>query len=249
MSPRLRTAVLRGPADKISAWNVATAPHNHSAGPSRQIPGARCRNAPARPLCGAIATKSRLGTSPSPRTAALRKVCDAPRDAANLRIPPIPAFPPPAEKNRGAPLPKLALTCGRSNASAAGKTPPSPRVLRSRLGESGPSGNLRTGGYSSPLMVIPKNIIIGRRRVIKVHPNALKHGLSANEVRLAWENYLIGAVRVPGELEVRVGVDSVGRQVEMVGSLLSGGEWLVYHAMTPPTKKVLNEINYLIRRN
>ena len=29
----------------------------------------------------------------------------------------------------------------------------------------------------------------------------------------------------------------------MLGSLLSGGEWLVYHAMTPPTKKVLNEIN------
>lgn len=134
MSPRLRTAVLRGPADKIPAWNVATAPRNHSAGPSRQIPGARCRNAPARPLRGAIATKSRLGTSPSPRTAALRKVCDAPRDAANLRIPPIPAFPPPAEKNRGAPLPKFALTCGRSNASATGKTPPSPRVLRSRLG-------------------------------------------------------------------------------------------------------------------
>lgn len=63
------------------------------------------------------------------------------------------------------------------------------------------------------------------------------------------KNYLIGAVRVLGEFEVRVGVDSVGRQVEIVGSLPSGGEWLVYHAMTPPTKKVLNEINYRIRRN
>lgn len=222
MSQRLRTTSLRGHRDRFPARGVAKPPRSRSAGPSRQNPGARCRNGSARPLRGAQPTKSRLGTSPRPRTAALRKVCDAPHDAANLLIPPIPAFPPPAEKNRGAPLPKLALTCGRSNASTTGKTPPSPWVLRSRLGESGPSGNLRTGGYSSPLMVIPKNIIIGRRRVIKVHPNALKHGLSANEVRLAWENYLIGAVRVPGELEVRVGVDSVGRQVEMVGSLLSG---------------------------
>ena len=41
--------------------------------------------------------------------------------------------------------------------------------------------------------------------MVKVHSNALKHGLTATEVRLAWENYLIGAVRVPGELEVRVG--------------------------------------------
>ena len=85
--------------------------------------------------------------------------------------------------------------------------------------------------------------------MVKVHSNALRHGLIATEVRLAWENYLIGAVRVPGELEVRVGVDPAGRLVEMVGSLLPGGEWLVYHAMTPPTKKVLNEIDYLIRRN
>lgn len=187
MSPRLRTAVLRGPGDKIRARNVAKPPHSPSAGPSRQIPDAGCRHGPAQPLCGVIATDSGRGASQQLRTAALRKVCDAPHGAANLRTPPIPAFPPPAEKNRGAPLPKLALTCGRSNASATGKTPPPPRVLRSRLGESGPSGNLRTGGYSSPLMVIPKNIIIGRRHVIKVHPNALKHGLSANEVRLAWE--------------------------------------------------------------
>ena len=207
-SPRLRTAVLRGPADKIPAWNVAKPPHSRSAEGLRRTP--------------------RRGEPPHP---------------AHPRIPTTCREEPwrPAPQVRADLLAQQRVSSWEDTSVSLGAT--------LAPGESGPSGNLRTGGYSSPLMVIPKNIIIGRRRVIKVHPNALKHGLSANEVRFAWENYLIGAVRVPGELEVRVGVDSVGRQVEMVGSLLSGGEWLVYHAMTPPTKKVLNEINYLIRRN
>ncbi len=85
--------------------------------------------------------------------------------------------------------------------------------------------------------------------MVRVHTNALKHGLSANAIEAAWQNYLIGAVRIPGELEVRIGADPSGRQIEMVGSLLPEGEWLVYHAMTPPTKKVLNEISRAMRRN
>ena len=82
----------------------------------------------------------------------------------------------------------------------------------------------------------------------EVHPNALKHRLTESEVVYAWENYAIGAVRVPGELEVRIGVDPLGREVEMVGSLLEDGVWIVYHAKRPPTKKVRNEIEKAMRR-
>ncbi len=82
-----------------------------------------------------------------------------------------------------------------------------------------------------------------------IHPHALAHGISAEDVEHAWENYAIGAVRVPGELEVRIGFDRAGREVEMVGSLLASGDWLVFHAMTPPTKKVRKEIENAMRRN
>lgn len=81
-----------------------------------------------------------------------------------------------------------------------------------------------------------------------VHRNALKHGLSEEDVVWSWENYIVGAVRVPGEVEVRIGVDRSGRRVELVGSLLSGGDWLVYHAMRPPTSKVVKEIESARRR-
>lgn len=82
-----------------------------------------------------------------------------------------------------------------------------------------------------------------------IHPHALAHGLIEDDVAYAWDNYLVGAVRVPGELEVRIGLDASGREIEMVGSLLAGGDWLVYHAMTPPTKKVRREIENAMRRN
>lgn len=75
-----------------------------------------------------------------------------------------------------------------------------------------------------------------------VHRNALKHGLSEREVAFAWENFAIGAVRVPGEREVRIGYTASGIEVEMVGALLATGEWLVYHALSLATKKVKLEI-------
>ena len=43
--------------------------------------------------------------------------------------------------------------------------------------------------------------------MVTVHPNALKHGLTEQEVRAAWESCAVGAVRVPGEVEVRIGAD------------------------------------------
>lgn len=83
---------------------------------------------------------------------------------------------------------------------------------------------------------------------VQVHPHALKHGLSPQEVADAWENYLVGAVRVPGELEVRIGLDADGREIELVGGLQADGSWLVFHAMRPPTKRTLSEIEHARKR-
>lgn len=47
---------------------------------------------------------------------------------------------------------------------------------------------------------------------------------------------------------MRTGYDLHGRYIEMVGVLLSDGVWLVYHAMTPPSKKTLKEIEAARRR-
>ena len=47
---------------------------------------------------------------------------------------------------------------------------------------------------------------------------------------------------------MRTGYDLHGRYIEMVGVLLADGAWLVYHAMTPPSKKTLMEIEDARRR-
>ena len=64
----------------------------------------------------------------------------------------------------------------------------------------------------------------------------------------AWENYFFAADRVPGEREMRTGYDLRGRYIEIVGVLLADGTWLVYHAMTPPSKKTQREIEEARKR-
>lgn len=81
------------------------------------------------------------------------------------------------------------------------------------------------------------------RRVHERHPE-----LDVGDVEAAWENYRFAAVRVPGEQEMQTGYDPRGRYIEMVGVLLADGVWLIYHAMTPPSKKTLREIENARRR-
>lgn len=81
------------------------------------------------------------------------------------------------------------------------------------------------------------------RRVHERHPE-----LDDGDVEAAWESYCFAAVRIPGECEMRTGYDPQGRYIEMVGVLLADGAWLVYHAMTPPSKKTLREIENARRK-
>lgn len=92
-------------------------------------------------------------------------------------------------------------------------------------------------------------ITSGGSGVTRVDKNALKHGLSERSIIYAWEHYSVGAVRVPGEREVRIGFDQQTCEIEMVGVMLEDGEWLVYHANTPPTKKMKVEIEKARRRS
>jgi hypothetical protein len=41
---------------------------------------------------------------------------------------------------------------------------------------------------------------------------------------------------------ITVGVDGRGRLLEMVSVMNREGRWLIYHAMTPPSRKTMNEL-------
>jgi len=87
--------------------------------------------------------------------------------------------------------------------------------------------------------------IVIHPRISKRHPE-----LQSEDIRVAWENFLLSGMRAKSKRfpeEVRVGYDKQGREIEMVGTM-SEGSWLIFHAMTPPSKKMIIELDK-IRRN
>lgn len=84
--------------------------------------------------------------------------------------------------------------------------------------------------------------------IVDIAEHALKHGLSEFEIRYAWENFLIRQNReTPFEDHVvSIGVLPSGDLVQMVAVATEQGT-LVYHAMKPPTKKVLSELGFDVR--
>ena len=81
-----------------------------------------------------------------------------------------------------------------------------------------------------------------------VAEHALKHGLLEDDIRYAWSNFVRMQHRgVPNEGEVvAVGYDQKGGFVQMVAAERPFGI-VIYHAMKPPTMKVLVELG-LVRR-
>ena len=81
--------------------------------------------------------------------------------------------------------------------------------------------------------------VIVHPRVHERHPE-----VSVEDVLSAWKHAIRSAPRVDDSRTwVSVGVDVKGRLLEMVAVHNGRGDWLVYHAMTPPSKKLSR--NYL----
>ncbi|WP_101722346.1 hypothetical protein [Eggerthella timonensis] len=81
------------------------------------------------------------------------------------------------------------------------------------------------------------NRVFVHPRVMERHPD-----LSEADVLAAWEGCERWAQRRASNASVAVGFDARGRFVEMVAARSPDGDWLIYHAMTPPSKKVLAEV-------
>lgn len=81
-------------------------------------------------------------------------------------------------------------------------------------------------------------------RIFDRHPE-----LREEDVLSAWRNALEMARRDSGEgvCYVAAGFDPNGRLIEMV-AMRNEGEFLIYHAMTPPSKKTMKELRLLRRR-
>lgn len=86
---------------------------------------------------------------------------------------------------------------------------------------------------------------------IVVHPRILKRhpDLTETDVLSAWENTIAYLPRLePDPLRyIAVGFDSRNRLVEMVAQKTPNDIWIIFHAMTPPSKKTLAELK-LVRR-
>jgi len=72
--------------------------------------------------------------------------------------------------------------------------------------------------------------------LIRIHPHALKHDLSQEEISFAWK-------RPRGDdCWVTIGFTGTGREVEMVGIILADGTTLIIHALSPATERMKREL-------
>jgi hypothetical protein len=89
----------------------------------------------------------------------------------------------------------------------------------------------------------------GERKLnVKVHSRiGERHPeINSDDVLFAWRNSLRSMPRVrknPREY-VAVGVDGRGRIIEMVAARMRDGSWVIFHALTPPTKRTLKELRF-----
>lgn len=75
---------------------------------------------------------------------------------------------------------------------------------------------------------------------IDVHPNALKHGLNAFEVAGLWYRC---HTCVPRGEDVFLALSSYkGRDYELIAAKNDVHSFLIFHCLTPPTKKFVKEI-------
>ena len=76
---------------------------------------------------------------------------------------------------------------------------------------------------------------------ILVLPSALKQGVSEQSLLEAWENYI--AKRPRGDdIQVRIGFDTNGAEIEMVALITADGKYLIIHGMAPSRHSIRKEL-------
>ena len=86
-----------------------------------------------------------------------------------------------------------------------------------------------------------------RLPMVRVHRNALKYGLSKEQVAYAWESPIRCRQRHATDdppLWISIGSLPDGRFAELIGFMDIDGTWCVFHAMVPPTKKFKRELGW-----
>jgi hypothetical protein len=86
---------------------------------------------------------------------------------------------------------------------------------------------------------------------VTIHPrvNERHPEICDADVLDAWQNCIRAVPRIdknPNEY-IAVGADSNGRLIEVIALRSLDGDWLIYHAMTPPTRRVLRELGMVGR--
>ena len=86
---------------------------------------------------------------------------------------------------------------------------------------------------------VPLANLIVHKRVTERHPELTEEG-----VRAAWENALVSTPRIAKDPDeyVALGFDGDGRLLEVVATRLRDGDWLIFHATTPPSDKTFREL-------
>ena len=87
----------------------------------------------------------------------------------------------------------------------------------------------------------PAKVLV-HSRVTRRHPD-----LTERDVLAAWQRTIEFIHRADTDQWVAIGPAPDGRMVEVVAESLPQG-WLIYHAMTPPTRKTTAEIRSARRR-
>ena len=79
--------------------------------------------------------------------------------------------------------------------------------------------------------------------------NARHPELSEHDVLVAWKSRIAWAIRLTDARNqvAAVGFDDKGRFIEMI-AVCDGDDYLIFHAMTPPSKRTLTELDLLGRK-
>jgi len=80
------------------------------------------------------------------------------------------------------------------------------------------------------------NRLLFDEHIIMKHPE-----LSEEDIAHAWENAIASRSRRSDDY-IAIGFDSNGRLLQICAIRLESGDWLVYHALTPPQDSTYKEV-------